>query len=149
MVPHEDIRWVGEDSLQFQTFEDCVPNPGRGRALSTKNQFANDIQPSGNDFKKDLGVIEIFHTGSLIKKVCGVDASDPNELRFKKAKKLLKDHEHSLIQVIAKLAEACDSGTVSIRLCKGSRVACNAESTIMIHEAVIADRSDIYELSRG
>ncbi|GFQ05440.1 hypothetical protein PHJA_002688100 [Phtheirospermum japonicum] len=147
-VPHEDIRWASEDSIPFQLVEDCVPNLGRGRALSTKNQFANEIQPSsGNDVKKDSGVIEIFHTGSLIKKVEKLlDASHPDELRFKKAKKLLKDHEHSLIRVIAKLAEACDSdGEHSF----AQGLSSGRQRRVDYHELGIADRSDGYELARG
>nr|GMC86131.1 protein EMSY-LIKE 3-like isoform X1 [Ipomoea batatas] len=39
-----------------------------------------------------------------------IDASPPNLIEIQKAKKMLKDHEKSLMDVIAKLADACDRG---------------------------------------
>ncbi|KAL3841208.1 hypothetical protein ACJIZ3_025799 [Penstemon smallii] len=109
-VPPEDIRWVGDVPVISRLGEAGVPNPGRGRIHSV-NQFANDIRPSGNPFiKEDSGEIEIYHTDTLIKKVEKVlDASHPDKLEIDKAKKMLKEHEQALIQVIAKLADACES----------------------------------------
>lgn len=66
-VPHEDIRWVGDDPIISQLGE-AGTSPGWGRP-SSMNQFANEIPPSGKGVIQDSGEIEIFHTGTLIKKV--------------------------------------------------------------------------------
>ncbi|KAK6117532.1 hypothetical protein DH2020_048752 [Rehmannia glutinosa] len=114
-VPPEDIRWVGDDPVISRLGETGVPNSGRGRS-SSMNQFANEIRPSRNGvMQDDYEEIEILHTDTLIKKVEKVlDASHPDILEIDKAKKLLKEHEQTLIQVIQKLAAACDSGNEEI-----------------------------------
>ncbi|KAK4481731.1 hypothetical protein RD792_012640 [Penstemon davidsonii] len=125
-VSSEDIRWVGDAPVVSRLGEAGAPNPVRGR-MPSMNQFANDIRPSVNAvIYEDSGEIEIYHTDSLIKKVEKVlDASHPNKLEIDKAKKMLKplctkillklivqEHEQALVQVIAKLADACESGNV-------------------------------------
>ncbi|KAK6126871.1 hypothetical protein DH2020_039394 [Rehmannia glutinosa] len=114
-VSPEDIRWVGDDPVISRLGETGVPNSGRGRS-SSMNQFANEIRPSRNGvMQDDYEEIEILHTDTLIKKVEKVlDASHPDILEIDKAKKLLKEHEQTLIQVIQKLAAACDSGNEEI-----------------------------------
>ncbi|KAL2501663.1 Protein EMSY-LIKE 3 [Forsythia ovata] len=116
-IPPEDIRWVGDDPVISRLGEAggqgtvvTIPITGRGRGPSG-NQFATEIQPIQNSImEEDSGNVEILHTDTLIKKVEKVlDASHPDELEIEKAKKMLKEHEQSLIDVIAKLAEACDS----------------------------------------
>ncbi|KAK6126859.1 hypothetical protein DH2020_039420 [Rehmannia glutinosa] len=106
-VPPEDIRWVGDDPVISRLGETGAPNSGRGRS-SSMNQFANEIRPSRNGvLQDDYEEIEILHTDTLIKKVEKVlDASHPDILEIDKAKKLLKEHEQTLIQVIQKLAAA-------------------------------------------
>ncbi|XP_073132376.1 protein EMSY-LIKE 3-like isoform X2 [Henckelia pumila] len=114
-VPPEDIRWVGDNPLISRPGEGGVQagggsEAGRGRIFSS-NHIPNEIRTLRNGVvKEDLGEIEIFHTDTLINKVKKVlDASHPDELEMEKAKKMLKEHEQTLIEVIAKLAVACDS----------------------------------------
>ncbi|GFP79813.1 hypothetical protein PHJA_000124700 [Phtheirospermum japonicum] len=112
-VPTEDIRWVGDDPAVSRLGEPGGPNSGRVRS-SSKKQFANGIQPSMNGaVTDDYEEIEILHTDTLIKKVEKVlDATHPDILEIDKAKKMLKEHEQTLIQVIQKLAAACESGNL-------------------------------------
>ncbi|KAL3625507.1 hypothetical protein CASFOL_030961 [Castilleja foliolosa] len=109
-VPTEDIRWVGDDPVVSRLGEPGEPNSRRVRS-SSKKQSANGIQPSVNgSVTEDYEEIEILHTDTLIKKVEKVlDATHPDILEIDKAKKMLKEHEQTLIQVIRKLAAACES----------------------------------------
>ncbi|XP_075517820.1 protein EMSY-LIKE 3-like isoform X1 [Primulina tabacum] len=114
-VPPEDIRWVGDNPLISRPGESGIQagggsDAGRGR-ISSLNHIPNEIQTLRNGVvKEDLGEIEILHTDTLINKVKKVlDASHPDELEMEKAKKMLKEHEQTLIEVIAKLSVACDS----------------------------------------
>ncbi|KAL3623783.1 hypothetical protein CASFOL_032599 [Castilleja foliolosa] len=108
-VPPEDIRWVGEDPVISRLGEPGGPNSARVR--SSEKLFANGIQPSMNGaVTDDYEEIEILHTDTLIKKVEKVlDATHPDILEIDKAKKMLKEHEQTLIQVIQKLAAVCES----------------------------------------
>ncbi|CAA0829906.1 Protein EMSY-LIKE 3 [Striga hermonthica] len=109
-VPPEDIRWVGDDPIASRLSEMGGPNSGRGR-LSSMNPFPKEIRPPVNDaIRDDYEEIEILHTETLIKKVEKVlDATHPDLSEIHKAKKMLKEHEQTLIQVIEKLAAVCDS----------------------------------------
>ncbi|XP_047974566.1 protein EMSY-LIKE 3-like isoform X1 [Salvia hispanica] len=109
-VPPEDIWWVGEDPVVSRLGEAGGPISGRGRT-SSMNPHANEMQPSRNGvLKDDSEEIEILHTDTLIKKVEMVlEASHPDALEIDKAKKMLKEHEQTLVQVIQKLVDACDS----------------------------------------
>ncbi|KAK8450939.1 hypothetical protein SEVIR_6G123800v4 [Setaria viridis] len=93
MAP-EDVRWEGA---------------GRGRGPQ-KNSFKKDYPPSQNGVgKKSSDYIEILHTETLIKEVERVfTAGNPDPLEMERAKKVLKEHEQSLIDAIARLAEASD-----------------------------------------
>ncbi|CAA0842807.1 Protein EMSY-LIKE 3 [Striga hermonthica] len=109
-VPPEDIRWVGDDPVTSRLGEMGGPNSGRGR-LSSMNPFAKEIRlPVNETIRDDYEEIEILHTDTLIKKVEKVlDATHPDLAEIHKAKKMLKEHEQTLIQVIEKLAAVCDS----------------------------------------
>ncbi|XP_042001417.1 protein EMSY-LIKE 3-like isoform X2 [Salvia splendens] len=109
-IPPEDIRWVGEDPVVSRLGEAGGPNSGRGRT-SSMNPYANEMQPSRNGVaENDSEEIEILHTDTLIKKVEKVlEASHPDALEIDKAKRMLKEHEQTLVQVIQKLVDACDS----------------------------------------
>ncbi|KAL0346285.1 UNVERIFIED_CONTAM: protein EMSY-LIKE 3 [Sesamum radiatum] len=157
-VPPEDIRWVGDEPVISRLGEAGAPNLGRGRA-SSMNQFANEIRPSRNGVTKDdYEEIEILHTDTLIKKVEKVlDASNPDILEIDKAKKMLKEHEQTLIEVIQKLADACDSG-ILIFASDDERPSAPGHSTGTqhnvdyrgpSHEPEITGRASSYELARG
>ncbi|XP_042023396.1 protein EMSY-LIKE 3-like [Salvia splendens] len=109
-VPPEDIWWVGEDPVVSRLGEAGGPISGRGRT-SSMNPHASEMQPSRNGVLKDESdEIKILHTDTLIKKVEMVlEASHPDALEIDKAKKMLKEHEQTLVQVIQKLVDACDS----------------------------------------
>ncbi|CAA2996167.1 Hypothetical predicted protein [Olea europaea subsp. europaea] len=123
-IPQGDIRWVGNDPVISRLGEAggqgtvvTIPSTGRGRVPSG-NQFTTEILPSQNSALEDEGKFEILDTDKLIEKVEKVlDANHPDELEIEKAKKMLKEHERSLIEMIGKLADVCDSGNEDRALC--------------------------------
>ncbi|KAH6825814.1 hypothetical protein C2S53_008019 [Perilla frutescens var. hirtella] len=140
-VPPEDIRWVGEDPVISRLGEAGGPNSGRGRT-SSMNQYTKEMRPSRNGvMKDDSEEIEILHTDTLIKKVEKVlEASHPDALEIDKAKKMLKEHEQTLVQVIQKLVDACDSDDEQLH---------NTDYHGPNNELEIAGRTGSYELARG
>ncbi|KAF3325912.1 Protein EMSY-LIKE 3 [Carex littledalei] len=130
-ISPEDIRWEGEDPGINQQRSGrggggpahggvkksmgrgggAMPGGGRGRG-SLKNMPKKDsvIPPSQNGIgRKNPDDIEILHTETLIKEVERVfSANHPDPSEIEKAKKVLKEHEQSLIDAIARLAEASD-----------------------------------------
>ncbi|KAJ8527527.1 hypothetical protein K7X08_014978 [Anisodus acutangulus] len=117
-----DIRWIGDDPGISRVgggggpgYGVNTPSAGRGRRFA-RQQFENDVHASENRIiQKTSDEIEILHTETLLKKVEKViDASHPDLVEIEKAKKMLKEHEQALIDVIAKLADVCDSGSVII-----------------------------------
>nr|CAB3452994.1 unnamed protein product [Digitaria exilis] len=89
-----------------------MPGPGRGRGFQ-KNMSKKDFPPPQNGVgKRSSDDIDILHTESLIKeveKVFSVNNPDPQEVeKAKKALKCLQEQEQSLIDAIARLAEASD-----------------------------------------
>ncbi|KAL8459837.1 hypothetical protein ACS0TY_031665 [Phlomoides rotata] len=138
-VPPVDIRWVGEDPVLPRLGEAGAHNSGRGRPSST-NQFSHEMRPSRNGvMKDDAEEIEILHTDTLIKKVEKVlEASHPDALEIDKAKKMLKEHEQTLVEVIQRLVDACDSDDER-----------NADYHGPNNELEISGRAGSYELARG
>ncbi|XP_043691404.1 protein EMSY-LIKE 3-like isoform X1 [Telopea speciosissima] len=123
-ISAEDIRWEGEDPGISRRVGrggpgrgvkksigrgGALPGAGRGRGTA-KGQSKKDFPPSQNGIgKKASDDIEILHTDTLIKEVERVfNASHPDPHEMEKAKKLLKEHEQSLIDAIARLADASD-----------------------------------------
>ncbi|KAK9273872.1 hypothetical protein L1049_018684 [Liquidambar formosana] len=123
-ISPEDIRWEGEDpgisrrggrpgpgrgSKKSMARGGAVTGAGRGRG-TTKGQSKKDFQPSQNGIgKKASGDIEILHTDTLIKEVEKVfGANHPDLVEIDKAKKVLKEHEQSLVDAIARLEDASD-----------------------------------------
>ncbi|CAN4095123.1 unnamed protein product [Withania somnifera] len=114
-----DIRWIGDDPGISRVVGGGGPgygvntlSAGRGRRFS-RQQSENDFHASENrNIQRTSDEIEILHTETLLKKVEKViDASHPNLVEIEKAKKMLKEHEQALSDVIAKLADVCDSGS--------------------------------------
>ncbi|WMV19356.1 hypothetical protein MTR67_012741 [Solanum verrucosum] len=115
-----DIRWIGDDPGISRVGGAGGPgyggvntlSAGRGRRFA-RQQFENDVNASENRIvQKTSDEIEILHTATLIKKVEKViDASHPDLAELAKAKKMLKEHEQALIDVIAKLTDVCESGS--------------------------------------
>ncbi|XP_015651073.1 protein EMSY-LIKE 3 isoform X1 [Oryza sativa Japonica Group] len=130
MAP-EDIRWEGGDPGIIQQGRGAtvhggkksssrngpMSGPGRGSRGPQKNTSRKEFPPSQNGVgKKSSDCIEILHTESLIKEVERVfSASNPDPLEMEKAKKVLKEHEQSLIDAIARLAEASDGESAEER----------------------------------
>ncbi|PIA53407.1 hypothetical protein AQUCO_00900170v1 [Aquilegia coerulea] len=123
-ISSEDIRWEGGDPgisrrggrvgqgrgvKKSSGRGGAVPGAGRGRG-GTKGQFKKDFPPSENGIgRKVSDDIEILHTDTLIKEVERVfGASHPDPLEIEKTKKMLKEHEQSLIDAISRLADASD-----------------------------------------
>lgn len=123
-ISPQDIRWEGDDpGISRRSGQGgpgfgvkrpagqggAIPSVGRGRG-SLKNQSSKDLAPSTNGLgRKRSDDIEILHTETLIKEVEKVfAASHPDPLDIEKAKRTLKEHEQSLIDAIARLADASD-----------------------------------------
>ncbi|KAB2068214.1 hypothetical protein E1A91_A08G017900v1 [Gossypium mustelinum] len=123
-ISPEDIKWEGEDPgisrrggrpgqghgvKKSMSRGGGVAGAGRGRG-SLKGQAKKDFPSKQNGVgKKVLGDIEILHTDTLIKEVEKVfGASHPDPIEIEKAKKVLKEHEQSLVDAIARLEEASD-----------------------------------------
>ncbi|XP_073002593.1 protein EMSY-LIKE 3-like isoform X1 [Typha latifolia] len=119
----EDIRWEGEEpGIDHRSDQGAPPrgvkkSTGRGGVTkgarrgrgSFTNQFKKNFFPTRKGIGKDVGDIEILHTDALLKEVNRVcDASHPDPLEIDKAKKVLKEHEQSLIDAISRLADASD-----------------------------------------
>ncbi|KAM0942916.1 putative ENT domain, protein EMSY-LIKE, plant, ENT domain-like superfamily [Dioscorea sansibarensis] len=123
-ISPEDIQWEGEDpgilhraghglsgrgNKKSTGPSGTIPAAGRGRG-ALKNNTKNNFPPSQNGIgKKGSDDMEIYHTDSVIKEVEKIfGAIHPDPLEMEKAKKLLKDHEQSLIDVLSRLADASD-----------------------------------------
>ncbi|XP_058006860.1 protein EMSY-LIKE 4 isoform X2 [Hevea brasiliensis] len=122
-ISPEDIQWEGEDpgiphrggyggsghATNRSVGRDSIPGVGRGRGV-TKGQSRKDLLPSQNGIGKKLpDDIQILHTDTLIKEVERVfGANHPDPLEIEKAKKVLKDHEQSLVDAISRLADISD-----------------------------------------
>ncbi|KAK6928646.1 ENT domain [Dillenia turbinata] len=116
-ISPEDIQWVGEDpgishrggyGGAGHAGRDGIPGAGRGRGFT--KQSKKDFPPSQNGIgKKSSDDIHILHTDTLIKEVERVfSASHPDPLEIEKAKKVLKEHEQSLLDAISRLADISD-----------------------------------------
>uniref|UniRef100_A0A0D9XBY6 ENT domain-containing protein n=1 Tax=Leersia perrieri TaxID=77586 RepID=A0A0D9XBY6_9ORYZ len=119
----EDIRWHGDDPGIYQggrgppgsggkkssSRGGPAPGTGRGRGFP-KHAPRKDFPPSQNGVgRRSSDDIDILHTESLIKEVERVfSVNNPDPLEVEKAKKVLKEQEQSLIDAIARLAEASD-----------------------------------------
>lgn len=122
-ISPEDIQWEGEDpgiphkggygrsghGMNRAVGRDGGPGGGRGRGM-TKGQTRKDFPPSQNGIgKKGPDDIQLLQTDSLIKEVERVfGSSHPDPLEIEKAKKVLKEHEQALADVIARLADISD-----------------------------------------
>ncbi|XP_074573415.1 protein EMSY-LIKE 3-like [Curcuma longa] len=117
-IPPEDIRWEGGDpGISHRSGQGikkpsvrtrAVPGARRGR-ITTKKQAKKDFPPFQNGInKKSADDLEIFNTEILIREVKLFVASNPDPVAMEKTKVLLKEHEQSLIDAIARLAEASD-----------------------------------------
>ncbi|CAI9297784.1 unnamed protein product [Lactuca saligna] len=111
-IPPEDIQWIGEEQGSHQVTHGG-PGHGFGRGRGNSKEQSRKGYPNPplqNGDTKASDEIEILHTDTLLKEVEKVfDASHPDLLEIEKAKKMLKEHERALIDVIAKLADASDS----------------------------------------
>ncbi|KAE9465996.1 hypothetical protein C3L33_02089, partial [Rhododendron williamsianum] len=75
-----------------------------------RERAAKELPRLQNGLGRVSDEIEILHTETLLKEVEKVfGASQPDILEIEKAKKMLKEHEQALIDVIEKLADASDS----------------------------------------
>lgn len=118
-ISPDDIQWEGEDpgiphrgGINRSSGRDGLPGTGRGRGIpNTKGPSRKDFLPSQNGgvAKRAPDDIQILHTDTLIKEVERVfGANHPDPLEIEKAKKVLKDHEQSLIDAIARLGDLSD-----------------------------------------
>ncbi|KAG0502525.1 hypothetical protein HPP92_002597 [Vanilla planifolia] len=115
-ISPEDIRWEGEGlnnnhrgsraSSGGRTFR---KSSGRGRGI-LKDQPSEVYVPSQNGTKrKNTDEIEILNTDTLIKEVEKLfEEAHPDPLEIEKAKKVLKEHEQSLLDAIARLEDLSD-----------------------------------------
>ncbi|GAA0176445.1 hypothetical protein LIER_29437 [Lithospermum erythrorhizon] len=114
-IPPADLRWIGDDpGVSRPGFNagqsGIVDIPSAGRK-SSRDLLVNEMPPSQNGVKKMFDNLEILHTDTLIEKIERVlNSNNPDLLEIQQAKKILKEHEQSLVDVIGKLADACDDG---------------------------------------
>lgn len=123
-IAPEDIKWEGEDPGIFDRIgrggadaglkkatdhNGAATGVGRGRG-SLKTHSKTDVVPSTNGLgKKRTEDIEILHTETLVNEVERVCAANhPDLLEIERVMKVLKEHEQSLTDVIARLADASD-----------------------------------------
>ncbi|KAG4185951.1 hypothetical protein ERO13_A08G012800v2 [Gossypium hirsutum] len=100
-ISPEDIKWEGEDPGISRR----GGRPGQGHGVKKSMSRGGGVAGAG----RGLGDIEILHTDTLIKEVEKVfGASHPDPIEIEKAKKVLKEHEQSLVDAIARLEEASD-----------------------------------------
>lgn len=99
-MPPEDIRWVGEDPGISYLDNHEGPKSARHlvRGAIASKEFDNGAERVAADD------IEMLHTDTLIKEVQKVvDAAHPDLLEIQRAKKILKEHELSLVDAISRL----------------------------------------------
>ncbi|XP_065865611.1 protein EMSY-LIKE 3 isoform X2 [Euphorbia lathyris] len=123
-ISPEDIRWDSEDpgiarrggqpglgrgNKKPMSRAAAIFGSGRGRG-TMKGHSKKEFPLTQNGIgKKALGDIEILHTDSLIKEVEKIfGANHPDLMEIEKAKKVLKDHEQSLLDAITRLEDASD-----------------------------------------
>nr|GMC82424.1 protein EMSY-LIKE 3-like isoform X1 [Ipomoea batatas] len=111
-ISPDDIQWddgPGGHGVNRTIGRDSAPCVGRGRGL-TKPQSRKEFPPSQNGIgKKGSDDIQLLHTDTLIKEVERIfGASHPDPAEIEKAKKLLKEHEQSLVDAISRLGEISD-----------------------------------------
>ncbi|KAL6987019.1 hypothetical protein U1Q18_012778 [Sarracenia purpurea var. burkii] len=125
-ISPEDIRWVGDDpgishhgeGVRNSLGHGVTSSAGRERE-SAIDQLKKDLPQLQNGAGKVSDEIEILHTETLIKEVEKVfGTSHPDLLEIEKAKKMLKEHERALIEVIEKLADASDSESGNKNICR-------------------------------
>ncbi|OEL16965.1 Protein EMSY-LIKE 3 [Dichanthelium oligosanthes] len=80
----------------------------RGRGRLSINEPIKDYTPPQNGINGNFDNIDIPNTESVVTEVERV-LSNPNMHEIEKARKLLKDHEQSLLDAIARVDEASDS----------------------------------------
>ncbi|KAF3787811.1 EMSY-LIKE 3 protein [Nymphaea thermarum] len=123
-ISPEDIRWEGEDPgishrgrggpgrevKKSMARGGAVVGVGRGRG-TPKTQSKKEYAPTQNGIgKKDPDKIEILHTESLIKEVERIfHGSHPDTAEMEKAKKLLKEHEQTLLDAISNIVRLEDA----------------------------------------
>ncbi|KAJ6832287.1 protein EMSY-LIKE 3-like isoform X2 [Iris pallida] len=119
-ISPEDIKWEGEDPGIF----DGVGRSGSGGGIKKptghngaitdacrgRGSLKTNLVPSTHGLgKKRAHDIKILNTEILVKEVDRVfAASHPDPLEVEKVKKMLEEHEQSLLCVIASLADASD-----------------------------------------
>ncbi|GLT39764.1 hypothetical protein SLA2020_323290 [Shorea laevis] len=121
-ISPEDIQWEGDPGIPHRggyggsghginrsASRDGVSGIGRGRGI-TKGPSRKEFFASQNGIgKRAPDDIQILHTDTLIKEVERVfGANHPDPLEIEKAKRVLKEHEESLIDAIARLADISD-----------------------------------------
>ncbi|ONM20331.1 Protein EMSY-LIKE 4 [Zea mays] len=156
----EDIRWQEDDSgIDPVTYLRSRggptsgvrkpagrggPMPGsvRGRGLQ-KNMPKKDFPPPQNGVgKRSSDDIDILHTESLIKEVGKVfSVSNPDPQEVEKAKKALKEQEQSLIDAIARLAEASDGESDGHNRGRRNLYAANQHQASYVGAMPVGDRA--------
>ncbi|CAH9127986.1 unnamed protein product [Cuscuta epithymum] len=112
-ISPQDIQWdndAGDQGVNRAIGRVSAPTGvGRGRGL-TKAQPAKDFPPPQNGVAKKVSdYIQLLHTDTLIKEVERIfGAYHPDPVEIEKVKKVLKEHEQSLIDAISRLGDISD-----------------------------------------
>lgn len=119
----QDIKWEGENLEIFpqtgngkagnrfkKSGADAGAGAVAGKGVLVKGVSKNELPASGNGNEKmQSGDIQILHTDTLlkeVKRILNVNPPDPTEI--KRAKRVLTDHERSLVDAINRLEDVSD-----------------------------------------
>ncbi|XP_031482931.1 protein EMSY-LIKE 3-like [Nymphaea colorata] len=122
-ISPEDILWEGDEpgisrrghggpgrGIKKSMSRSGAIGVGRGRG-ATKTQSRQEFPPSQNGIgKKGPDKIEMLHTETLIKEIERIfHGNHPDPVESEKAKKLLKEHEQTLLDAISNIAKLEDA----------------------------------------
>lgn len=120
-ISRQDIKWEGENPEIFPEtgnggaghgFKKSTPHAGAGagRGVLIKGVPKGELPASRNgNGRMQSGDIQILHTDTLVKEVkriFSVNPPDPTEIE--RAKRVLNDHERSLVDAINRLGDVSD-----------------------------------------
>lgn len=114
-----DIRWDGVppegfgqgagNGIKNSVGYGGISNSNKGRGVLKGQSIMDSVPPQNGKGRRDPEDIELRHTDKLLKEVERlVEVNYPDPADLEKAKKLLKEHEFTILEAIARLAEVSD-----------------------------------------
>ncbi|KZV27515.1 hypothetical protein F511_04566 [Dorcoceras hygrometricum] len=154
-ISPEDIQWESEDPEVSHLRNYGGPGNGlnrppgasRGRGL-TKGQSRKEIPPSQNGIeKKRPDDIQLLQTDTLIKEVERIFGTNhPDPVEMEKVKKILKEHEQSLTDAIARLGDLSDGDSGYQKALRGRKNGVKMKvATSYMDKLTENDEADYYD----